>query len=190
MLYLLTAHVDEETVDVTDLKHYLHKVNLYRTNPPLFKRISDLATESNFTATWTLEQMTAFFLEHAANNESKQKTKQMPTFDLLVSLFESLDSDLDGQLEAKDLRVLIQNFWRIAHPILKDHKQQQERGDMDGQQNKSASEGGVDGMDMGGAGQEAVLQGRIQVILAELDINQKGRISPEEFFNIVASLYE
>ena len=33
----------EELVDVTELKHYFYRVNVHRTNPPLFKRINDIA---------------------------------------------------------------------------------------------------------------------------------------------------
>ena len=41
---------NENTIDVTELKHYLHRSNVHRTNPPLFKRINDVALQSDFTA--------------------------------------------------------------------------------------------------------------------------------------------
>jgi len=50
---------------VTELKHYLHRVNVHRSNPALFKRINDIAQQSDFTITWNLEQMTQFFMETA-----------------------------------------------------------------------------------------------------------------------------
>ena len=34
---------NEDMVDLTELKHYLHKANIHRTNPALFKRINDIA---------------------------------------------------------------------------------------------------------------------------------------------------
>lgn len=42
-------------MDVTELKYFMHRANLHRTNPPLFKRISDVAKMGEFKATWTLE---------------------------------------------------------------------------------------------------------------------------------------
>lgn len=52
-------------VDVTELKHYLHRVNIHRTNPSLFKRLSDIAKKSDFTEKWSLEQMVDFFTTSA-----------------------------------------------------------------------------------------------------------------------------
>lgn len=41
-----------DVVDVTELKFYLHKANLHRTNPSLFKRVNELAKESDFKLQW------------------------------------------------------------------------------------------------------------------------------------------
>lgn len=54
---------NEETVDVTELKHYLHRANIHRTNPSLFKRLSDVSKKSDFTERWTLEQTIGFFTQ-------------------------------------------------------------------------------------------------------------------------------
>ena len=39
-------HSAEKKLDVTELKHYLHKGNLHVINPPLFKAINDIAKDS------------------------------------------------------------------------------------------------------------------------------------------------
>ena len=33
----------EDKIDVTELRHFMHRSSLHRTNPPLFKRINDTA---------------------------------------------------------------------------------------------------------------------------------------------------
>lgn len=60
-LFHFIATENEEMVDVTELKHYLHRVNMHRSNPSLFKRLADIAKKSDFTAKWSLEQMVDFF---------------------------------------------------------------------------------------------------------------------------------
>ena len=39
---------EDAKLDVTELKHYLHRANLHSENPALFKVINDIASESNF----------------------------------------------------------------------------------------------------------------------------------------------
>ena len=46
------------------MKHYLHKVGLFQSNPALFKAINDLARDSDFKLKWNLEEMTDFFMNH------------------------------------------------------------------------------------------------------------------------------
>lgn len=63
----------EQEIDVKQLKHFLHRANLHRTNPPLFKRINDYvydtekdnAQQSDFKETWKLQEMEDFFLKSA-----------------------------------------------------------------------------------------------------------------------------
>ena len=55
LISFFTFTENEDTVDVTELKFYLHKANLHRTNPALFKRINDVAYNSDFKATWTCD---------------------------------------------------------------------------------------------------------------------------------------
>ena len=55
-------------IDVTELKHFMHKADLDRKNPALFKRIGDIARNSDFKEKWTLEQMMAFFLNSISSN--------------------------------------------------------------------------------------------------------------------------
>ena len=55
LISIFTFTENEDTVDVTELKFYLHKANLHRTNPALFKRINDVAYNSDFKATWTCD---------------------------------------------------------------------------------------------------------------------------------------
>ena len=50
---------------MTELKFYLHKAKLHRTNPALFKRVNDLARESDFKLQWSKNEMVAFFTENS-----------------------------------------------------------------------------------------------------------------------------
>ena len=59
-VFVVHADADSDTIDVTELKLYLHRANMHRTNPTLFKKINDVARESDFTARWTLPQMQSF----------------------------------------------------------------------------------------------------------------------------------
>ena len=100
-------------VDVTELKHYLHRANLHRTNPSLFKRINDIASWSDFKEEWSLEQMTAFFTEAdiaVDENQNEQSQRKMPSIDQLVSLFETLDNNNNGFLTTNDMTLFIRNF--------------------------------------------------------------------------------
>ena len=62
---MLDAIEGKEVVDVTELKHYLHRVNVHRTNPPFFKKINDIALKSGFAEQWTHEQLKTFIIENA-----------------------------------------------------------------------------------------------------------------------------
>ena len=42
-----------DVIDVTELRHFMNRMKLHRTNPPLFKRINDIAWQSDFKVTWT-----------------------------------------------------------------------------------------------------------------------------------------
>ena len=96
-------------VDVTELKHFLFKVNMHRTNPPLFKMISDISRHSDYKATWTFDEMQAFFLSNSCLNLADLHTP--PSIDQLVSLFESLDTNMKGFLTLRDVRVFMENFF-------------------------------------------------------------------------------
>lgn len=93
-------------MDVTELKHYLHRANIHRTNPSLFKRVSDHARKSDFTAKWSLDQMLSFFTESAIR-DSEVHTR--PTIDQLVSLFELLDTDKNGYLTSEDMNAFLEH---------------------------------------------------------------------------------
>ena len=48
--FWILVDANSETIDVTELKLYMHRANLHRLNPTLFKKINDIARESDFTA--------------------------------------------------------------------------------------------------------------------------------------------
>ena len=99
---------------MTELKHYFHKANLHVSNPPLFKAVNDLANESDFKASWTLDQMTDFFMNQSYLDISGPKSQRvLPTLDQLVLLFESLDTQKNGYLSAEDMRLFIDNIDKL-----------------------------------------------------------------------------
>ena len=116
---------NKKEIDVKQLKHFLHRANLHRTNPPLFKRINDYvcdmeklkALKQDFKETWKLEEMEDFFLKSAFNDlidfEEKCGKDAIPSLDQIVGLFEQLDTHMNEYLTVKDMEIFLKNFLKF-----------------------------------------------------------------------------
>ena len=40
--------IENNKIDITQFKAYLHQENIHNLNPPFFKRVNDLSRKSNF----------------------------------------------------------------------------------------------------------------------------------------------
>ena len=105
---------DDAKLDVTELKHFLHRANLHSENPALFKIINDIAVNSEFKQQWTLEETIEFFMKHPYLDSKKDISRRpQPTIDQMVSLFEALDSNKNGFLKSEDMRNFIENIDKL-----------------------------------------------------------------------------
>lgn len=102
--------IENEKVDVTMLKAYLYQENIHNLNPTLFKRINDIASTSNFTKEWTLEEFTRFFMAQDLLSRGQQ-----PSLYDFVLLFEMLDEQRTGMISAKNLRNFLETAQRMKN---------------------------------------------------------------------------
>ena len=115
LINIISAEEGEDCkLDVTELKHLLHRANLHSENPALYKVINDIAINSEFKEQWTLDETIAFFMKHPyLDSKVELSERPLPTIDQMVSLFEALDSNKNGFLTSEDMRNFIENIDKL-----------------------------------------------------------------------------
>ena len=78
-----------EKIDVTELKHLLVAQELHEKSPMFFNYVEEVATKSECSATWTMQEF-----ESAVFRTQKNQQNNLSLEDIMT-LFEMLDSDKD-----------------------------------------------------------------------------------------------
>ena len=177
---------EDAKLDVTELKHFFHRANLHSENPALFKIINDIAVNSEFKEQWTLDETIAFFMKHPYLDSKKELSERpVPTLDQMVSLFEALDSNKNGFLPSEDMRNFIENIDKHKQcnfdldkyiALISSEDEQEQEKALAGAQQKTEA--------------QLALEEDINKLIHEFDLNGDEAISPEEFFNIIMTLYD
>ncbi|CDW84594.1 comm domain-containing protein 4 [Stylonychia lemnae] len=159
---------ENNKVDVTQFKAYLHQENVHNNNPTLFKRINDRAKKSNFTEQMDETEFLRFFMASDLLLED-----QPPSLYDFVMLFEMLDQDRSGMISASNLRNFLEKAERlkVADFDLKRYED-----------NLQTREDIKEKYDM--------IEDDLEDLVAEFDLTGDRLISPEEFYNIIMAFYE
>ena len=91
----------KDMVDLTHLKAYFAANSVQQHNPTLFKKINDMALQSEFKGKITQEEFKQLFLN---SKLLQDRTSAPPGLEEIASLFEFLDSDRTGFITSANLR--------------------------------------------------------------------------------------
>ena len=167
---------DEETgrLDVTHLKAYMSHQNVQNHNPTLFKRINDMAADSNCERALTQEEFLALFLNTGLlKRDIESKVNEPPGIQEIAELFEFLDEDRTGMISGQGLMAMLELAERLKQASF-EHKTFVE-------QRTSTSPALANNL--------GLMKREVDELIASFDLTGDRLISPEEFFNIIMYAY-
>ena len=89
----------------------MHHANIHEDNAALFKCINDLAVNQG---QWSKREFIDYFLNNGYFLDPKNYSSEgPPSMDSIVRLYEHLDENKDGILEAEDFYVFMTNVDRL-----------------------------------------------------------------------------
>lgn len=167
---------DEETgcLDVTHLKAYMSHQNVQNHNPTLFKRINDMAADSNCERALTQEEFLALFLNTGLlKRDIESKGNEPPGIQEIAELFEFLDEDRTGMISGQGLMAMLELAERLKQASF-EHKTFVEQ--------RTSTSPAL-------ANKLGLMKREVDELIASFDLTGDRLISPEEFFNIIMYAY-
>lgn len=104
-----------QEIDLTYLKTYLYNNNLMDSHPTLFKRVNDICKTTNFEAKLSAKDFIKMFVneEFLLQDISDPRKNQSPSLEQIAEMFEFLDVDHTGMIEAKEVVELLNQSERL-----------------------------------------------------------------------------
>jgi len=167
---------DEETgrLDLTHLKAYMSHQNVQNHNATLFKRINDMAADSNCEGALTQEEFLALFLNTGLlKRDIESKGNEPPGIQEIAELFEFLDEDRTGMISGQGLMAMLELAERLKQASFEHTAFVEQR---------TSTSAAL-------ANKLGLMQREVDELIASFDLTGDRLISPEEFFNIIMYAY-
>jgi len=178
-LFDLLKEKDTDLMDWTHLKAYMSYSNVQNHNPTLFKKINDMALTTDFEGTLDKDQFIALFLNQGLlrrdiSQPANSSANEPPDIAQIAELFEFLDEDRTGMIEAKDLMNALEIAERLKLAAFEHEKFEQNR-----QITPPALENKLN-----------LMRREVNQLIQSFDLTGDGMLGPEEFFNIIMYVYD
>ena len=177
-LIFFFVSVDDGKLDWTELKAYMYMSNVQQSNPTLFKKINDRALAEGQQGRLDKDEFVKLFPNQDLLKRDIAKAGrpegQPPDVIVIAELFEFLDEDRNGMIEAKDLMSALETAQRLKMAAFDYEKYSK------GQANTPAELERTLGL----------MRKEVQELIQSFDLTQDGMLGPEEFFNIIMYAYD